>query len=80
MLAQPSVGGCTQATLQMQVNGGIGYALPKIVVDAVNFFLKLVNATPISANGTLAKFKEPFQVMRPERYQLPDGCAGGAGK
>ena len=80
MLPQPSVGGCTQATLQMQVDGGIGYALPKIVVDAVNFFLKLVNVTPISTNGSLAKFKEPFQVMRPERYQLPDGCAGGAGK
>ena len=80
MLAQPEVGGCTQATLQMQVNGGIGVALPPIVVDAVNFFLKLVNARPISANRTLAKFKEPFEAMRPERYQLPDGCAGGAGK
>ncbi len=79
MLAQPQVGGCTQATIQMQVNGGIGYALPKIVVDAVNFFLKLVRAAPISTNGTLAKFKEPFTVAN-ERYQLPDGCAGGAGK
>jgi hypothetical protein len=80
MLAQPAVGDCTQATLQMQVDGGIGDTMPPIIVAAVNFFLKLVHATPISANGTLAKFKAPFQVMRPERYQLPDGCAGGAGK
>ncbi len=79
MLAQPAIGGCTQATIQMQVNGGIGYALPKIVVDAVNFFLNLVHVTPIATNGSLAQFKEPFPVMN-ERYQLPDGCAGGAGK
>lgn len=79
MLAQPAIGGCTQATIQMVINGGIGYALPKIVIDAVNFFLNLVHAAPIATNGTLAQFKQPFQIMN-ERYQLPDGCAGGAGK
>jgi hypothetical protein len=79
MLAQPATGDCTQATIQMQVNGGIGYAFPKFVIDVVNFFLKIINAAPISPNGSIAKFREPFPVLH-ERYQLPDGCAGGAGK
>jgi hypothetical protein len=79
MLAQPATGDCTQATIQMQVNGGIGYAFPKFVIDVVNFFLKLLNAAPISPNGSIAKFREPLPVIN-ERYQLPDGCAGGAGK
>jgi hypothetical protein len=76
MLPQPAIGGCTQATLQMEVNGGIGAALPPIIVDAVNFFLKIVGATPVSRNVTIAKFSQPYAVMRPERYQLPAGCAG----
>ena len=79
MLAQPATGDCTQATIQMQVNGGIGYAFPKFVIDVVNFFLKLINAAPISPNGSIAKFREPLPILN-ERYQLPDGCAGGAGK
>jgi hypothetical protein len=76
MLPQPAVGGCTQATIGMSINGGIGYALPQIVVDAVNFFLRLVNASPISGTGSIARFRQPFPVLN-KRYQLPDGCAGG---
>ncbi|MGH9410316.1 MAG: hypothetical protein ACRD1V_12780, partial [Vicinamibacterales bacterium] len=78
-LAGPPIASCTQATLQMQIDGGIGYALPKVVVDVVNFFLKLANAAPIPASGTIAKFNAPYQVMN-EPFQLPKGCAGGAGR
>ncbi len=79
MLAQPATGDCTQATLVMQVYGGIGYALPKVVVTVVNFFLKIFHAKPISETGSLFKFLQPFNVLN-QRFQLPDGCAGGAGK
>lgn len=58
---------------------GIAPARGAGVVYQDQVVLKLVHATPISANGTLAKFKEPFRVLGPERYQLPVGCAGGAG-
>ncbi len=79
MLAQPATGDCTQATLVMQVYGGIGYALPKVVVNVVNFFVKIFHAKPISETGSLFKFLQPFNVLN-QRFQLPDGCAGGAGK
>ncbi len=75
MLAQPSTGDCTQATLVMQVYGGIGYALPKAIVSVVNFFLKIIHVKPISETGSLFKFLQPFNVVN-QRFQLPDGCAG----
>jgi hypothetical protein len=76
MLPEPKINGCTQATINMVVYGGIGYALPKVVVDVVNFFLKLVHVAPLAENGTIAKFNQPYPIEN-ERYELPKGCAGG---
>ncbi|MGH9409816.1 MAG: hypothetical protein ACRD1V_10225, partial [Vicinamibacterales bacterium] len=74
-LAYAPVADCRQATFGMQVNGGIGYALPKPVADVINFFLKLVHASPISASGSLAKLP-PMQVLGPVKSSMPPFCAG----
>ena len=79
MLAQPATGDCTQATTRDAGQRRHRLRPAEDHRDVVNFFLKLVHATPISANGSLAKFRQPFPVIN-ERYQLPNGCAGGAGK
>lgn len=77
MLPQRPIADCTQATLEMVSYGGIGASMPQVIVDAVNFFLKLAQVTPIKSNVTLAQFKEPLHVLPPTKYQLPKGCAGG---
>jgi hypothetical protein len=65
---------CRQATLSMQLDAGVGYTLPSVLVKVVNVFLSLANAQPISDHGSLLKMP-PAKVLN---YigSLPKGCAG----
>ena len=66
---------CRQGTFGMQLNGGIGYALPKPIVKVINFFLKIVQAKPISDTGTLAQLPA-VQILPPFKSSMPPNCAG----
>ncbi len=74
-LTQQGVADCRQATFQMQINGGIGYAIPKPVVAVINFFLKLVHARPIASNGSFARLT-PANLFAPVKSSMPPFCAG----
>ncbi|HEX3704070.1 MAG TPA: hypothetical protein VHU82_12130, partial [Vicinamibacterales bacterium] len=75
MLTQQGVADCRQATFQMQISGGIGYAIPKPVAAVINFFLKLVHATPISENGSFASLR-PADLFPGIKSSTPRFCAG----
>jgi hypothetical protein len=74
-LARGPVADCRQGTFGMQLNGGIGYALPKPIVKVINFFLRIVQARPISDTGTLARLPT-VQVVPPFKSSMPPNCAG----
>lgn len=48
---------CRGADLGLWVGAGIGYRLPKVVVDIVNFFLRTFGAREIAAEGSIARFQ-----------------------
>ena len=65
---------CRQATLDMQLNAGVGYTMPAVVASIVNVFLTLANAQPLSANGSILKMP-PAKVLH-YKGSLPKDCAG----
>jgi hypothetical protein len=69
------VADCRQGTFLMSINGGIGYAMPKVVATVVNFFLGLVNAKPIKPSGSIIKLPNPVKLLD-LRSQMPPDCAG----
>ncbi len=69
------VADCRQGTFLMSINGGIGYAMPKVVATVVNFFLGLVNAKPIKPSGSIIKLPSPVKLLD-LRSQMPPDCAG----
>lgn len=69
------VADCRQGTFLMSINGGIGYAIPKVVATVVNFFLGLVNAKPIQPSGSIIRLPNPVKLLD-LRSQMPPGCAG----
>jgi hypothetical protein len=75
MLTQQGVADCRQATFLMQISGGIGYAIPKPVAAVINFFLKLVHATPISENGSFVSLT-PADLFPGIKSSTPPFCAG----
>ncbi|HJU07842.1 MAG TPA: hypothetical protein VJ727_05100 [Rhodanobacteraceae bacterium] len=66
---------CRQGTFGMQLGGGIGYAMPKIVAKAINFFLGLVHITPVPEYGYIVKLKNNIPLVD-LRQEIPDHCAG----
>jgi hypothetical protein len=65
---------CRQATLDMQLDAGVGYTMPAIVTSIINVFLTLANAAPISNHGSLVKM--PSATMLQYKGSLPKDCAG----
>ncbi|MGB2569273.1 hypothetical protein ACPFP2_12590 [Micromonospora citrea] len=43
--------GCNRADLTINATYGIGYTIPALVVKVINFFLRILNARPIAAEG-----------------------------
>ena len=74
-LMNAPVADCRQGTFLMSINGGIGYAIPKVVATVVNFFLGLVNARPIQPSGSIIKLPTPVKLLD-LRSQMPPDCAG----
>jgi hypothetical protein len=67
--------GCRQGTFGMDVSGGIGYSIPKVVSAVINFFLDLVKIAPVPASGHIVALKDPIVLVN-VRDQVPPGCAG----
>ncbi|MFG1777344.1 hypothetical protein ACGFIG_13055 [Micromonospora sp. NPDC049048] len=44
---------CRGAGINVTMRYGIGYSIPKVVADVVNFFLKVFRTKPIETSGTL---------------------------
>lgn len=42
---------CRQGTFGMQLGGGIGFAMPKVVATVIDFFLGLVHIQPVPSSG-----------------------------
>lgn len=66
---------CRQGTFGMQLGGGIGYGMPKIVAKAINFFLGLVHIKPVPDYGYIVKLKNNIPLVN-ARQEIPDGCSG----
>lgn len=66
---------CRQGTFGMQLGGGIGYAIPKVVAKVINFFLGLVHVSPVPASGFIVRLKDMISLVD-LRQQIPQGCAG----
>lgn len=59
----------------MELRGGIGYSMPKVVSDVINFFLGLVKIEPVPASGHIVALKDPVNLVN-LKEQIPPGCAG----
>ncbi len=66
---------CRQGTFGMQLGGGIGYSMPKVVAKVINFFLGLVHIDPVPAAGHIVRLKNMISLVN-LRQEIPDGCAG----
>ena len=66
---------CRQGTFGMQLSGGIGFSMPKVVAKVINFFLSLVHVAPVPASGTIVALKNPVILVN-RTDQIPNGCAG----
>lgn len=66
---------CRQGTFGMQVGGGIGWAMPKVVAKAINFFLGLVHINPVPDYGYIVRLKNNLPLVD-LRQELPDHCSG----
>jgi len=66
---------CRQGTFGMQLGGGIGYAMPKVVAKAINFFLGLVHVAPVPSSGFIVRLKNNIPLVN-LRNEVPDGCSG----
>jgi hypothetical protein len=71
-LVVPLGNDCRQATLDMQLNAGVGYTLPAGLVKVVNVFLTLAHAAPLTSNGSLLKMP-PAKILQ-YKGTLPKDC------
>jgi hypothetical protein len=66
---------CRQGTFGMQLGGGIGYAMPKVVAKVLNFFLGLVHIDPVPASGYIVRLKDNIPLVD-LRDEIPPKCSG----
>jgi len=65
---------CRQGTIEAYLDEGVGYSLPKFVVDAVNFFLSFVTDVRIERVGSLLS-TDPQRLFH-GCSAYPTNCAG----
>jgi hypothetical protein len=70
---------CAQGTFNMGVYAGIGWSIPKVIADIVNFFLGLANVKPVPASGDIVRMKEQV-VLTNLKEELPPGCSDAVHK
>jgi len=56
----------------VSANAGVGYAMPHLVVKAINFFLRALNLGEIKGEGG---FDTPQQTLLNKHDSIPDNCA-----
>jgi hypothetical protein len=79
-LKSPTIGfACRQATLQITVDAGVGYAIPKPIVTITNFFLHALSLKEISTVNNVLKMRPPWTVVN-KRDEIRDGCSSAAHK
>ncbi|MEO6926084.1 MAG: hypothetical protein ABI129_05380 [Rhodanobacter sp.] len=66
---------CRQGTFGMQLGGGIGFAMPKVVATVINFFLGLVHVQPVPSSGYIVKLKNNISLVD-LRDEIPERCSG----
>jgi hypothetical protein len=65
---------CRQGTIEAWLDTGVGYSMPQVVADAVNFFLSFVTDLRIERAGSIAS--APPKRMFHGDSSYPAHCAG----
>jgi hypothetical protein len=75
MLRSTDIGAaCRQGTIEAYLDTGVGYSMPQIVADAVNFFLSFVTDFRIERAGSIAS-ADPVRMFH-GCSAYPANCAG----
>ena len=59
---------CRVANFKMQLGGGLGYGLPIVVANAINFFLNLLHIDPVPPTGTIVALKDMATLIDRDDY------------
>jgi hypothetical protein len=62
--------GCRGATLSVNVNFGVGYTMPQLAADVINFFLKVFHSKPVQRTGGIGSSAVVFNKSQ----NVPNGC------
>jgi hypothetical protein len=65
---------CRQGTIEAWLDTGVGYSMPQVVADAINFFLSFVTDVRIERAGSIAE--APPKRMFHGCSSNPGNCAG----
>ena len=64
---------CRQGTIEIDLDTGIGYSIPKWVTDAINIFLSPFTSKKVDPSGTF--MRGPTRQLYQHVTQNPEGCA-----
>ncbi len=68
---------CRQGTIEIDLDTGIGYSIPKWVTDAINIFLSPFTSKRVDPSGTF--MRGPTRQLYQHVTQNPEGCASPKG-
>jgi hypothetical protein len=68
---------CKQGTIDINLDTGVGYAIPQWVTTAINVFLTPFTSKRVDATGTF--LRGPTQQLYQHVTQIPPGCASQKG-
>jgi hypothetical protein len=64
---------CRQGTIEIWLDTGVGYSIPKWATDAINVFLSPFTSKRVEAAGTF--LRGPSENLYSHVTQIPDNCA-----
>jgi hypothetical protein len=77
-LKSPNIGfACRQGTIDINLDTGVGYSIPKWVTDAINIFLSPFTSKRVDRAGTF--LRGPTNQLFKNMTQIPEGCATAKG-
>jgi hypothetical protein len=77
-LKSPNIGfACRQGTIDINLDSGVGYSIPKWVTDAINIFLSPFTSKRVDRAGTF--LRGPSNQLFQHVTQNPEGCASQKG-
>jgi hypothetical protein len=68
---------CRQGTIDINLDTGVGYAIPQWVTNAINIFLTPFTSKRVDPTGTF--LRGPTRPLYQHVTQIPDGCASQKG-